>query len=329
MKTLKIAELEKSLLSGEALPLETARDLIALPEGHPEAAALFELAGRIRSSVHGNRLDLCSIQNARSGRCTEDCRFCAQSGHYETHTPVYPLLAEREILDQAKALEAAGVHRFSLVISGHRVEPDVFEGILAAYRRLREETGLGLCASLGALNADQARALKAAGVTRYHHNLETSEAYYPQICTTHPYRERLDTLAACREAGIELCSGGIIGMGEDTEDRLALAYTLKREGVLSIPLNVLQAVPGTPLEHQSPLSRFEILKTGAVFKLINPFAVVRYAGGRILLGDDFIQGYRAGISGVLTGDLLTTTGKGVQEDIEMAVAAGFVMEPIR
>ncbi len=328
MGPLNLKVLEDSLLAGEVLPLETARNLMALSEEDTAAAELFALAGRIRKAVHGNRLDLCAIQNARSGRCTEDCRFCAQSSHYETQGPVYPLQEEQLILEQAKSLEKAGIHRFSLVISGHRVEPEVFENILQIYRTLRQETGLSLCASLGALNSHQAQALKKAGVTRYHHNLETSEAFYPEICTTHSYGERLETLALCREAGLEVCSGGIIGMGETAEDRLALAYTLRKAEVGSIPLNILQAVPGTPLENQLPLSRFEILKNGAVFSLINPHAVIRYAGGRILLGDDFIKGYHAGISGVLTGDLLTTTGKGIQEDIAMALAAGFVPERV-
>lgn len=327
MEPLYLKSLEASLHEGELLPLETARRLMALTE---EAGAdqLFTLASRIRHAVHGNRLELCAIQNAKSGRCSEDCRFCAQSSHYATQAPVYPLQDEQLILKQAQALEKAGVHRFSLVISGHRAEPEVFEGILRIYRKLREETGLGLCASLGALNREQAHALKQAGVSRYHHNLETSAAFYPEICTTHSYGERLETLFFCREAGLEICSGGILGMGETAEDRIALAYTLREAGARSIPLNILHPVPGTPLENRPPLSRFEILKTGAVFSLVNPRAVIRYAGGRILLGDDFIKGYHAGISGVLTGDLLTTTGKGIEEDIAMALAAGFQPEMI-
>lgn len=326
MEPLDFTALEKALLAGGELPIETARYLIGLPEGHPDCAGLFDLSARVRKAVHGNRLELCAIQNARSGRCSEDCRFCAQSAQYQTHTPTYPLLSGDAVLEQAKSLEAAGVHRFSLVISGHRVEPETFEKLLHIYRKLQKHTGLSLCASLGALDDGQVLALKEAGVSRYHHNLETSEAFYSSVCTTHAYSERLETLAACRRNGLEVCSGGIIGMGETLEDRIALAYTLRREGVHAIPLNILHAVPGTPLENLAPLDPFEILKTGAVYSLINPFAVIRYAGGRIHLGEAFVKGYHAGISGVLTGDYLTTTGKSVREDIRIALAAGFIPE---
>ncbi len=321
-----ILDLEGELLAGRVLPRDTAEQLMTVPEGHPQTEALFRLAERVRRAVHGNRVELCAIQNARSGRCTEDCRFCAQSGHYRTGSPEYPLLGSAEILAEAARTQSQGIHRFSLVISGHRVEPALFRQLLERFSLLRQRTGLQLCASLGAIGPEQAEALRAAGVTRYHHNLETSEAYYPRICTTHRYQERLDTLAACRQAGLELCSGGIIGMGESPTDRLDLAYTLRREGVRSIPLNCLQAVPGTPLAGMPPLTPFEILRTGAVFRLINPFAVVRYAGGRGLLGDAFVQGCRAGISGLMTGDLLTTAGQGVRQDLEALAAAGFTPE---
>lgn len=321
-----VRSLERDLLDGRILPRDMAEWLIKLPETHPETTALFDLADVLRRAVHGNRVELCAIQNARSGRCTEDCRFCAQSGHYHTGAPVYPLLDESAILKEARQTEAYGIHRFSLVISGHQVESAVFHEILKRYDRLRRETGIKLCASLGAVDEEQAAALKAVGVTRYHHNLETSERYYRSICTTHSYQERLDTLSACRRAGLELCSGGIIGMGEAPADRLDLAYTLRREGVLSIPLNILQAVPGTPLFGTEPLSVFEILRTGALFRLINPFAVIRYAGGRSQLSEAFCQGFRTGVSGLMTGDFLTTAGHGVRQDIAAITAAGYIPE---
>jgi biotin synthase len=277
---------------------------------------LLELAAAERAKASRNHVELCAIFNAKSGRCSEDCVFCAQSAHHKTDIAASPLPDPAEVLAYARKLEGYGVKRFSLVTSGKGISDGELERLLPIYQMLREQTRLGLCASHGIITRQQARRLKESGVTRYHHNLETGESYFPQVCTTHSYRERLATIAIAREAGLEICCGGLIGLGESVGDRIELAFTLKGLGVSSIPLNILMPVSGTPLENNETLGAAELLKTVALFRGMNPGARVRFAAGRPLF-DTLTQmkSLKYGCDGLMVGDYLTKKGLVIESDI--------------
>lgn len=313
---LRIEELTSRIeAGGEVMPEE------ALALGRLEGESLWELlqaARRVTRRFHGDRVDLCSIINAKSGRCSEDCAFCAQSGHYNTGVTVYPLLSKEEILRRAREMEEAGARRFSLVTSGRGVLGEDFDKILDIYDTLRENTGLTLCASLGLLNFDRALRLKEAGVSMYHHNLETSGSYYHRICTTHSFEERVDTIRSVRAAGLAVCSGGILGLGESWEHRVEMAFQLKALEAGSIPLNVLTPIAGTPLWGSPVPPPMDILKTTAMFRLVLPGAVVRLAGGReAALRDLQSVALLSGVNGLMVGNYLTTGGRGVADDLQM------------
>lgn len=283
---------------------------------------LCEGADQIREKLCGKRVDLCTIINARSGRCPENCRYCAQSAHNHTNCEVYDFLDEETIVKEAKANEAEGVDRFALVTAGRALTGEEFEKALRTYMRLQKETGLGLCASMGFLSREQFKALKAAGVTRIHNNLETSRRNFPNICTTHTYEMKEATIKMAQEEGLSVCSGGIIGMGETWEDRIDMAISLFEMGIKSIPINVLTPIPGSPLEHERPLTEDEILRTIAIFRYINPEAQVRLAAGRITTTNNGEVAFNSGASATITGNMLTTCGATIKGDREMLTAMG-------
>jgi biotin synthase len=291
---------------------------------HEADGRLLELAAVEREKASRNHVELCAIFNAKLGRCSEDCVFCAQSAHHETDITATPLPDGAEVLAYAKKLEGYGVKRFSLVTSGKGISDSELEKLLPIYRMLRGKTRLGLCASHGIITRQQARRLKESGVTRYHHNLETGESYFPHVCTTHSYRERLSTIAVAREAGLEICCGGLIGLGESVADRIELAFTLKRLGVLSIPLNILMPVSGTPLENNETLSAAELLKTVALFRGVNPEARIRFAAGRPLFDTPTqMKSLQYGCDGLMVGDYLTKKGLAIESDIANLEKSGF------
>lgn len=300
---------------GEVAPEE------ALDLGRLEGESLWELLGaarRLTRRFHGDRVDLCSIINAKSGRCSEDCAFCAQSGHYSTGVTVYPLLSKEDILRRALEMEKAGARRFSLVTSGRGVLEGDFNRILDIYETLREKTGLTLCASLGLLDYAQALRLKEAGVSMYHHNLETSGSYYRHICTTHSFEERVGTIRSVRASGLAICSGGILGLGESWDHRVEMAFQLKELQVGSIPLNILTPIAGTPLWGRPVPPPMDILKTAAMFRLVLPGSVIRLAGGReAALRDLQSMALLSGVNGLMVGNYLTTGGRGVADDLQM------------
>ena len=267
---------------------------------------LSEGADRIRKHFIGDRVDLCSIINARSGRCPEDCKYCAQSAHHHTGCEVYEFLPEEKILEACKMNEREGVDRFAIVTSGRALSGEEFEKAIHAYETMQKECKIDLCASMGFLNAEQLHRLHEAGVTSYHHNIETSRANFPNICTTHTYEQKLETLRLVKAEGMCACSGGIIGMGESFEDRLDMAVSLAELGIDSIPLNVLMPIKGTPLEDREMLTEDEILRTIAFFRYINPLANIRLAAGRALLTNDGETAFCAGASATITGNMLTT-----------------------
>lgn len=263
-------------------------------------------ADRIRAHFVGDRVDLCSIINGRSGRCPEDCKYCAQSAHYHTECEVYDFLPEEEILKACKMNEQEGVDRFSIVTSGRALSGEEFDKAIHAYETMRNECNIQLCASMGFLNEEQLHRLHEAGVSSYHHNIETSRRNFPNICTTHSYEQKIETLKKVKAEGMDVCSGGIIGMGETWEDRLDMAVSLSELSVDSIPLNALMPIKGTPLEHLPRLTEEEILRTIALFRYINPTAQIRLAAGRALLTNDGESAFLSGASATITGNMLTT-----------------------
>ena len=276
---------------------------------------LIALADSARQSGVGEDIDLCTIINARSGRCTEDCKFCAQSAHYVTGAAEYPLLPDEEMLQAAAQAKAIGSARFSIVTSGNALDDDEFARVVALVTRIGKEVGIAVCASLGCLSREQLTRLRDAGISRYHHNLETSRNFYPHIVSTHGYDERLDTARTTREVGIPLCCGGIFGLGESRKDRIELALELRALQPDVVPLNFLIAIPGTPLADMPPLDPVEALKTIAIFRLILPDKVIKLGGGREqILGDFQATAFLAGANGMIIGGYLTRAGRAVEED---------------
>lgn len=311
-----IKDLEIRILSGEYINFQEAMTLTEL-RNNEEIEQLCLSANNIRKNFCGNKVDLCSIMNAKSGRCSEDCKFCAQSVHYNTNAEVYDLVSKEAALKIAKENESEGVNRFSLVTSGRGITSSDFEKVLDIYEKLNRELKIELCASLGILEYDKLLKLKDRGITMYHHNLETSREFYKEICTTHSYEERIDTIKAAQKAGIPVCSGGIIGLGESWVDRINLAFQLKELKIMSIPVNVLNPVKGTPLEDSKNLSQENILKTIAIFRFINPKALIRLAGGRNLIRDLGKECFNSGANATITGNYLTTSGNKICDDKKM------------
>lgn len=312
-----IFEVGKKVLAGEAITREEAIALTKIEES--DIPILLGVANKVREKFTGNRVDTCEIVNARSGGCSENCKFCAQSAHNEAKIEVYPLMSEEDILTAARKAEADGAYRFCIVTAGRGMDGDPdFDRIVNAIKRIGEETSLGRCCSLGTLQDGHVKELKAAGISRYHHNLETSRSNFNNICTTHTYDERVDTIRKIKSAGLQACSGCIIGMGETWEQRIELAFDLKELDVDSIPVNVLNSIQGTALEAARKLKPMEILQAFAIFRLILPTKIIRYAGGREHnLGELVPLGFLSGVNGMLIGNYLTTPGKGASNDLNM------------
>ena len=274
-------------------------------------------ADRLRSHFSGDRVDLCSIISGKNGHCGENCRFCAQSAHNHTGCEVYGLMDYEDILEAALSNEKEGVDRFAVVISGKSPSDEDFEKIIGIYERLRSKLKISLCASLGFLTSEQFERLHKAGVTSYHNNIETSERYFDKICTTHTFRDKIENIRRAKAAGLSVCSGGIIGMGETMDDRIDMAFTLSGLGIASIPINTLIPIPGTPLENLPVLTSDEILRTIAVFRFINPESNIRLGAGRKLIPGNGRAAFTGGASATITGNMLTTSGSTIKSDIEM------------
>ncbi|MCC0708727.1 biotin synthase BioB [Clostridioides sp. ES-S-0190-01] len=318
-----IIKLKNKVLDGKEINYEEALNLMSLDTNNKNIfGILLKSANEIREAFMGRRVDLCTIMNAKSGKCSEDCKFCAQSSHYKTGVDEYSLLEYNEILKRAKEMESKGVHRFSLVASGKGMTGKEFNDILNIYEGLRENTNLKLCASLGIIDYEQAKKLKLVGVTTYHHNVETSKDNFDNICTTHTYQDRIRTIKEAKRAGLDVCVGGIIGMNESKEQRLQMAFEIRELNTKSIPINILNPIKNTPMENYDVLEPMEILKTTAVFRFIIPNVYIRYAGGRLSLkGYDKI-GFNGGVNSAIVGDYLTTVGNGIENDKKMIIEQG-------
>lgn len=275
-------------------------------------------ADRIRKTFRGSEIEVCAIANVRSGNCSENCSFCAQSGHHKTAAPKYGFISAEQLSLQAQRARAWGSADFGIVSKGWGIRSAKERAQFKEYlTMLKTQTEIGRCASLGVLDEDTAIMLKEAGLENYHHNLESAESFFHNVCTTHTYQENIDTIRHARAAGLRVCAGGILGMGESQEQRIELAMTLRELEVDQVPLNFLNPQPGTPMEHQQPLRPMEILNCIAVFRYLLPQAEIRIAGGRQFLGDMQAMIFMAGASGIMIGDYLTTKGRQVEDDLKM------------
>jgi len=314
-----VLKLADEIISGRRLNKEDDLSFFATCDKED----LYKGADKIRAHFIGDKIDMCSIINGRSGRCPEDCKYCAQSAHHKTDCEIYDFLPTEKILEACELNDREGVDRFSIVTAGKALTGEEFEKALEAYRKMHEKYDIELCASMGFLTKEQFEALKEVGVTSYHHNIETSRRNFPNICTTHTYDQKLETLKVIKEVGLYVCSGGIIGMGETFEDRIDMALDLSIAGADSIPINALMPIKGTPLENQPLLSEDEILRTIAIFRYINPKADIRLAAGRALLSNDGETAFNAGASATITGNMLTTVACAtIRSDKEMVKRIG-------
>jgi len=311
------AHLLKKSLSG--ISLAPAEAMKILSARGADLSEILAAAHRLRESIFGNKIELCSIINAKSGRCAENCSFCAQSSHHAAAAPVFPLKSKEEIVSGAQQAAAEGSHCYGIVTSGTRVNPgEEFERILDAIREIRANTPIDPSASLGILDAANARALAAAGCVTYHHNLETARSFFPNICTTHDYDEDVQTVRVAKAAGMKVCCGGIFGLGETLEQRIELCLTLAELDVDSIPLNFLNPIPGTPLEHQRQLTPMDCLRIIALFRFVHPHKRISVCGGREPNLRDFQSWiFMAGASGTMIGNYLTTSGRNREIDLQM------------
>jgi biotin synthase len=292
-------------------------------EDHDAILALVERAWAARQERFGDSTDMCSLVNAKSGGCAEDCGFCAQSRFAEAETPMHAMMEPEQILEHAKAAEAAGAHRFCMVTQGQGLTKRDFDKVLAGARLVAEHTNLKRCASVGHMSVDRAKALKAAGIQRVHHNVETAESYYPEVSTTVRYEGRLRTIQAVEEAGLETCVGGILNLGETREQRVEMAFELARIDPTSVPINLLNPRPGTKFGDRDYMDPWEVVKWIAIFRLVLPGALFRLCGGRVEnLGDLQPLAVKAGLNGVMMGNFLTTLNADPSEDRAMFTDLG-------
>jgi len=301
-------------------PLISPAEALRLGElqDHAEIEALVERAWEARVERFADSTDMCSLVNAKSGGCAEDCGFCAQSKYAESETPLHAMMEPEQILEHARAAEAAGAHRFCMVTQGQGLSKRDFDKVLAGARLVAEHTNLKRCASIGHMSVDRAMALKDAGIQRVHHNVETAESYYPEVSTTVRYQGRLRTIDAVREAGLETCVGGILNLGETREQRVEMAFELAKIDPTSVPINLLNPRPGTKFGDRELMDPWEVVKWIAIFRLILPEALFRLCGGRVEnLGELQATAVKAGLNGVMMGNFLTTLGNTPEQDRAM------------
>lgn len=315
-----IENLKERVLKGGEISYEEGCNLIVTPA----LEELYNAAEEITKKMCQRSFDSCSIVNVKSGRCGENCKWCAQSGHYKTGCATYDLFSREKCLEIARHNCRQGIKRFSLVASGRATRGETLKKVCGILRDVKEETGIFTCASLGLLNREELQQLWDSGVRRYHCNLEAAPSYFEKLCTTHTVEDKLNTITAAREIGFEICSGGIIGMGESPEQRVELGYTLRRARPHSIPINILCPIPGTPLENSAPLTDDEVLSTIAVFRFLHPTIELRFAGGRSSLSREAqLKAMKIGMNAGVVGDLLTTIGSKVDEDKLLIGEAGY------
>lgn len=320
MEKPEIEALAQEVIStGKGISKEEAMALIL----STDLDALCDAADRITKTFHSNFFDSCSIVNARSGMCGEDCKWCAQTSRHKTGCVTYNILDVNDTLKAARLNQQAGIRRFSLVTSGRAVSDRDLDCFIEIIKRLKSETELHLCVSMGLLSEPQLKRLKEAGIERYHCNMETSPRMWPSLVSTHSQEDKINTIEAARRHGMAICSGGIIGMGETEEDRIDFAIMLRDLDVDSVPMNILNPIKGTPLENTPLISEEEIIRCAAVWRFILPKQVIRFAGGRGRLSKKNMRRlFQGGINGAIMGDMLTTIGTTLQEDLKLIADSG-------
>lgn len=278
----------------------------------------------LSSQYMSKNIEFCSLVNARSGKCSQNCKYCAQSSHYRTDIETYPLIDKEEVLKAAKEAKEYGVNHFAIVTSGKDPEEENFDKIIELIQEINKVDGISSCASIGILNEEDAKKLADAGLKRFHHNINTSQSYYPEVCTTHTWEDRVNTCKLVKKYGMELCCGVILGMGETVEQRIEMAMELAEIQPDSIPINILMPIPQTPFENYGDkIDKENILRTLAVFKIANPNSVLRFCGGRLRLSEKNQElALKTCVEGILTGNYLTTTGKSPQEDLKTVEKLG-------
>lgn len=314
----------KKILSGSAISGDDAMLLAGC--GSEYSDAIIRAAASVRAAFSGNEIELCAIVNARSGLCSEDCAYCAQSSISTAGISVYPLMSKEAVIQQAKEAHSAGVSRFSIVTSGRKPAKDELKNIGVMISRIKD-AGLKPCASLGLLNREELDYLKSCGLERYHNNLETSERFFPQICTTHTFSDKTKTIEAAKSVGLSVCSGGIFGLGESWQDRVDMALALQQLGVDSVPMNFLSPIKGTPLGSAKPLMPDEALRIIAIYRMLLPDRSIRICGGRITsLCNMHEMIFDAGADSLMTGNYLTTTGRTYADDTELVRSKGLLIK---
>ncbi|MEZ3486171.1 MAG: biotin synthase BioB [Lachnospiraceae bacterium] len=313
-----IKKLEEKLLDGNQITREEAIRLYEEP-----LEELCAAADRIRRFFCGDKFDICTIVNGKSGRCRENCKYCAQSAYYHTSAKEYPLLGTEEIVTQAKYNADRGVLRYSIVTSGRALKDMEVNRMCEAIRAIRKQVDIEVCVSFGLLDEEQFRKVKAAGASRVHNNLETSRRNFPNVCTTHTFDDKVAAIKAAKSAGLSVCSGGIMGLGETVEDRIDMALALRELEVKSVPVNMLNPIPGTPYEDNVRLTVDDMRRIVAVYRFILPDAAIRLAGGRGLMEDKGEGCFRSGANAAISGDMLTTAGYTIETDMDMLDRIGY------
>lgn len=313
-----VEELYNQVLEGKPVTREQALKLYDQP-----LEELTEKANKIRKHFCQNNFDICTIVNAKSGRCSENCRFCAQSTHNPTHVMEYPLLDTAEILKHAKINESQGILRYSIVTSGRKLSDADVDKVCETIRTIRKETNIAVCVSFGLLDEKNFRKLKEAGACRVHNNLEASQNFFPKVCTSHTFADKVAAIKAAKAAGLTVCSGGIMGLGESPEDRIDMALSLRELDIHSVPINMLNAIPGTPMEHNRRLTNEDMRRIVAVYRFILPDASIRLAGGRGLLPDKGRSCFLSGANAAISGDMLTTSGITMETDMKLLKELGY------
>lgn len=307
-----LQQIKNDILAGKLIDKEQALALTIVPLDE-----LCTAANEIREFFCGKDFDICTIVNGKSGRCSENCKYCAQSSFYQTKVDEYPLLDTSEIVAQAKYNDERGVLRYSIVTSGKSLNNNEIDKVYESIKAIKAQTNISVCVSFGLLNEAQFKKLKSVGVERIHNNLETSRNYFPNLCTTHAYDDKISAIMAAKNAGLSVCSGGIMGLGESMKDRIDMALALRELGVHSIPVNMLNPIPGTPYENNKILTNDEMCRIVAIFRFILPTAFIRLAGGRGLLPDKGRKCLISGANAMISGDMLTTAGISIQNDMKM------------
>ena len=310
---MELEKLKNKVLNGGDISRQEAVDLYK--ENYDE---LRKAAEEIREHFCQDQFDMCTIINAKSGHCPENCKFCAQSTHSHAEVEVYSLLDKDTIVKDAIEKYRRGVPRYSLVSSGKSLTEDDIDKVCEIVKDIHEqEPEVKVCLSGGLISAEGFKKLKDAGVLRIHNNLESSENFFKEICTSHTYDQKIQAIKDAKNAGMEVCSGGIIGLGEDIEDRVDMFFNLRNLNVASIPVNVLNPVKGTPMENNKILDQEEINRTIAICRFINPKAAIRLAGGRANMEEIGKSCFRSGANAAITGDMLTTRGASLEDDMQM------------